>query len=157
MPISKDEFKAALGRFASGVTVITTKDAHGDLHGITVSAFCSVSLEPPMILVCIEKKTGSHHAFVEAKKFVVNILAEEQAEVSNQFAFKHEDKFEGISFHYGIDELPVLEGCLANLECHLKYSYDGGDHTIFVGEIQNAHLSDGKPLTYFHGNYHQIN
>ena len=156
MPISKDEFNAALGRFTSGVTVVTTKDAHGDLHGITVSAFCSVSLEPPLILICIEKKTGSHHAFVEAKKFVVNILAEGQEEISNQFAFRHEDKFEGISFRYGIDELPILDDCLVNLECRLKDSYDGGDHTIFVGEIHQAHVSDKNPLTYFHGNYHQL-
>jgi flavin reductase ActVB len=157
MSISKDEFKAALGRFASGVTVVTTKDAKGELHGLTVSAFCSVSLEPPLVLICIEKKTGSYHAFVESEKFVVNILSESQEHISNQFAFKHEDKFDGISFQDGIDDLPVLEGCLVNLECRQKYSYDGGDHTIFVGEIHQIHVSDGQPLTYFHGNYHQLN
>lgn len=156
MTISKDEFKASLGRFASGVTVVTTKDTDGKLHGLTVSAFCSVSLKPPLILVCIHKQTGSYHAFEKSKQFVVNILSAEQEHISNQFAKQHEDKFEGIPFQKGLEDLPVLEDCLVNLECRLKHSYDGGDHTIFVGEIQRTHVSEGNPLTYFQGNYHRI-
>jgi flavin reductase (DIM6/NTAB) family NADH-FMN oxidoreductase RutF len=156
MTISKDEFRASLGRFVSGVTVVTTKDTSGKLHGLTVSAFCSVSLEPPLILVCVHKETGSHYAFEESKLFVVNILAEDQQHLSNQFASPREDKFEGVSFRNGIEDLPVLEGCLVNLECRLKHAYDGGDHTIFVGEIHRAHLLEGNPLTYFQGSYRQI-
>ena len=154
--ISKDEFRRALGRFASGVTVVTAKDATGKLHGITVSAFCSVSLEPPLILVCIDKNTGSHHALTQTDSFVVNILRDDQQYLSNRFASYLPDKFEAVKYHSGIDGLPVLEEALANLECRLVNSHDNGDHTIFVGQIERATVSDGNPLIYFHGNYRKL-
>ena len=156
MSISKQEFRHALSRFASGVTVVTTKDAAGKFYGITVSAFCSVSLEPPLILVCIERTTGSHHALAASKRFVVNILRENQQNLSNHFASTSDDKFAGVEYRAGIAEIPVLAGALANLECRLRDSYDGGDHTIYVGEIENAIVNDGNPLLYFHGNYREI-
>ncbi len=156
MPISKDEFRAALGRFASGVTVITTKDSGGRLHGITVSAFCSVSLEPPLILVCIEKNTGSHYALEQSDSFVVNILREDQQYISDRFASYLPDKFAEVKYHSGIDGLPVLEDVLANLECRLVNSHASGDHTIYVGEIERAIINDGKPLVYWHGNYREL-
>jgi len=154
--ISKDEFRAALGRFASGVTVVTAKDATGKLHGITVSAFCSLSLEPPLILVCIDKNTGSHFALAQTDSFVVNILRDDQQYLSNRFASYLPDKFEAVKYHSGIDGLPVLEEALANLECRLVNSHDNGDHTIFVGQIERATVSDGNPLIYFHGNYRKL-
>lgn len=154
--ISKNEFRAALGRFASGVTVVTLKDADGRLHGITVSAFCSVSLEPPMILVCIDKRTGSHDAFKESGYFVVNILHENQQYLSDQFASHLTDKYEGIDYFENNRDIPVLKNALANLECRLVHFYDGGDHTIYVGEILKAHIYDGEPLIYFHGNYRKL-
>ncbi len=157
MSISKQEFRSALSRFASGVTVITTKDNNGKLYGITVSAFCSVSLTPPLILVCIEKNTGSHHAFLESGAFVVNILREDQQHLSDHFASHLEDKFAEIPYQKGIENLPVLENALANLECRIHNSYEGGDHTIFVGEIENITTTDGNPLVYFHGNYRKLN
>lgn len=156
MPINKEEFRHALGKFASGVTVVTTRAADGHLHGLTVSAFCSVSLNPPLILVCIQKTTGSYHAFGESKAFVVNVLSESQADVSNHFASHLEDKFSGIAYEMGIENIPVLNDCLVNLECRLANAYDGGDHTIFVGEIEKAHISDGEPLAYFHGSYRKL-
>lgn len=156
MPITKDEFRQALGRFASGVTVVTTRAADGHLHGLTVSAFCSVSLDPPLILVCIQKTTGSYHAFQESKAFVVNVLSDLQKDISNHFASHLEDKFQSVDYEAGIENIPVLKECLVNLECRLANSYDGGDHTIFVGEIQKAHIGDGNPLTYFHGSYREI-
>ncbi|MDQ6787663.1 MAG: flavin reductase family protein [Acidobacteriota bacterium] len=156
MPINKDEFRAALGRFASGVTVVTTRDAGGRLHGITVSAFCSVSLEPPLVLVCIEKKAGSHDAFLQSNSFVVNLLNADQQYLSDRFASHIANKFDGISYRTGIDDLPILENTLANLECVLKYSYEAGDHTIFVGQIEKSHISDGAPLVYFHGSYREL-
>lgn len=156
MPITKEEFRHALGRFASGVTIVTTKAADGHLHGLTVSAFCSVSLNPPLILVCIQKTTGSYHAFGESKAFVVNILSAEQAELSNHFASPLEDKFTGVNFTKGIDEIPVLADCLVNLECRVVNAYEGGDHTIFVGEIEKVHSREGDPLAYYHGNYRQL-
>lgn len=156
MSITRDEFRHALGKFASGVTVVTTRAADGHLHGLTVSAFCSVSLEPPLILVCIQKTTGSYHAFQESKAFVVNVLSDSQKDVSNHFASHLEDKFQGVEYETGIEDIPVLKNCLVNLECRLANSYDGGDHTIFVGEIQKAHINDGNPLAYFHGNYREL-
>jgi len=156
MPISKDEFRHALGRFASGVTVVTTKDADGRLHGITVSAFCSVSLEPPLILVCIEKNTGSHYAFEQSDSFVVNILREDQQYISDRFASYLSDKFAETKYYLGIDDLPVLEDVLANLECRLVTSHANGDHTIFVGQIERATVNDDKPLIYWHSNYRNL-
>ena len=154
--ISKDEFRAALGRFASGVTVVTAKDADGRLHGITVSAFCSVSLDPPLILVCIDKNTGSHHALAQTDSFVVNILSENQQYISDRFASYLPDKFEAVEYSLGIDNVPILEGALANMECRLVNSHDNGDHTIFVGQIERTTINDGNPLVYFHGNYRKL-
>jgi flavin reductase (DIM6/NTAB) family NADH-FMN oxidoreductase RutF len=156
MAITKDEFKAALGRFASGVTVVTTKDADGKLHGLTVSAFSSVSMNPPLILVCILKTTGSYSSFEESTSFVVNILEESQQQLSNHFASHKEDKFSGQNYQLNKNGLPVLVDCLVNLECDLKHSYDGGDHTIFVGQINRARSKMGKPLVYSHGNYRKL-
>ena len=154
--INPDEFRHALGRFASGVTVVTSKDADGNLHGITVSAFCSVSLEPPLILVCIAVNTGSHHALTETDSFVVNILREDQQHISDRFASFLHSKFETVNHHAGIDGLPVLEDALANLECRLINSHPNGDHTIFVGRIERADINEGKPLVYWHGSYQKL-
>ena len=156
MSISRDEFRAALGRFSSGVCVITTKDESERLHGITVSAFSSVSLEPPLILVCIEKRAYSHRAFEESSFFNVNILSETQQHFSDHFASHLPDKFDGIEYFESEKGLPFLKDALAHLECRLKYAHKGGDHTIFVGEIEKSSVRDGKPLIYFHGNYHKL-
>jgi flavin reductase (DIM6/NTAB) family NADH-FMN oxidoreductase RutF len=156
MAVTEDEFRSALSRFASGVTVVTTKDGSGVLHGITVSAFCSVSLRPPMILVCIEKTTGSHYAFNESDQFVVNILDESQQEVSERFASQLADKFLGIDHELNAGGVPVLSGCIASLECRLRMAWDGGDHTIFVGEVEKVSVRSGDPLIYFYGGYRTI-
>ena len=153
MPVTSDTYRAALGRFASGVTAVTTKDANGKLLGITVSAFCSVSLEPPMVLICIEKTAGSHYAFEESNVFVVNILREGEAETSELFASLKSDKFEDIDFAPGIDGVPVLNNALATLECRVKFSYHGGDHSIFVGDVETVTVDEGRPLLYFRGTY----
>jgi flavin reductase (DIM6/NTAB) family NADH-FMN oxidoreductase RutF len=157
MAISNDEFKSSLSRFASSVTVVTTKDCEGNLHGLTVSAFCSVSMNPPLILVCIHKSTGSYSSFEESKAFVVNILKESQQQISNHFASHSDDKFSGQNYELNENGLPILADCLVNLECSLKHSYDGGDHTIFVGEIEKTTVRDGKPLIYSQGKYREIN
>lgn len=156
MPVTSDEFRAALSRFPSGVTVVTTRDVEGRYHGITVSAFCSLSLEPPRVLICIEKTTGSHQALLESQAFVVNMLSAGQREISERFASTIEDKFNGIDFETGLDEIPVLLGCIANLECRVTTSYDGGDHSIFVGEIEKATAHDGDPIVYFRSDYRAI-
>ncbi len=157
MPISNDEFRAALGLFASGVTVVTTTDAAGKMHGITVSAFCSVSLDPPLVLICIEKTTTSHYAFEESAIFAVNILGEDQMEVSQHFATPYLDKFDGIEYEIGILGAPLIKGAIVNLECRLRHSLNGGDHSIFVGEVADAVFHPGRPLLYFEGDYRKMN
>jgi len=156
MPVTSDDFKNALSRFASGVTVVSTRDSAGKLHGITVSAFCSVSLEPPMILICIEKTTVSHYAFEDSGVFVVNILPDSQAATSEKFAAPHAEKFEEIESYPGIEGVPVLKQALASLECRLNFSYHGGDHSIFVGQVENVTVGEGDPLIYFRGEYRSL-
>ena len=153
MAVSEDEFRSALSCFASGISVVTTKDAAGDPHGITVSAFCSVSLDPPLVLICIEKTTVSHDAFTESNAFVVNILDESQMHLSERFAAPWDDKFDNIEIRPGIDGIPVLTGALANIECRVRQAMDGGDHSIFVGEVEKTLVRDGAPLVYFRGMY----
>jgi flavin reductase (DIM6/NTAB) family NADH-FMN oxidoreductase RutF len=156
MSITEQEFKDALGLFASGVTVVTTKDRDENFHGLTVSAFCSLSLRPPLILVCIDKATGCHHAFEESGRFVVNILREGQEHISNQFATPLADKFTGIEYFTNGHNLPIIEGALVNLECRLQSTCDGGDHTIFIGEIERTRIRPGKPLVYCAGDYRRL-
>jgi flavin reductase (DIM6/NTAB) family NADH-FMN oxidoreductase RutF len=156
MPVSSVDFRTALSRFASGVTVVTTRDATGKLFGITVSAFCSVSLEPPLVLICIEKTTGSHHAFEESGRFTVNVLTDEQAGLSEHFASLLDDKFSMID--HAVDEhgIPLLQNSLATLQCHLFKSLDGGDHSIFLGLVEHVIVRDAAPLIYFKGTYRSI-
>ncbi len=156
MPVSSADFRSALSRFASGVTVVTTKDASAKLFGITVSAFCSVSLDPPLVLICIEKTTGSHHAFEQSGRFTVNILASNDGAISDHFASLVEDKFAGIE--HAVDEhgIPVLQSSLATLQCKLFKTLDGGDHSIFIGEVEHVIVRDADPLIYYKGGYRQI-
>ena len=156
MPITNDEFRSALSRFASGVTVVTTKDETGKLHGITVSAFSSVSLDPPLVLVCIERSAGSHHVFQQTGVFVVNVLSADQRNLSERFASQTAERFEGVDMTLNIDGIPLLSNCLANLECRVKLTADGGDHSIFIGEVESASIEEGDPLIYFRGDYRTI-
>jgi flavin reductase (DIM6/NTAB) family NADH-FMN oxidoreductase RutF len=153
MTVTQEQFKAALGSFASGVTAVTTKDANGKLLGITVSAFCSVSLTPPMVLICIEKTAGCHYAFEESNVFVVNVLREGDSAISELFASSADDKFTNIDYFPGIEGVPVLKNALATLECRVKFSYHGGDHSIFVGEVENVKVDNGDPLLYYRSRY----
>lgn len=156
MAVSSEEFRHALSRFPSGVTVVTTRDDENRFHGITVSAFCSLSLEPPRVLICIEKTTGSHEALQSSGSFVVNMLNADQRGLSERFASTVADKFGGLDLDVGIDGIPILSGCLATLECRVTNAYDGGDHSIFVGEVEKATVSDGDPILYFRGDYRSI-
>ncbi len=156
MAVGKDEFRRALGQFASGVTVVTMKDHDSKPQGITVSAFASVSLDPPLVLVSIDKRASLHDSLTEGSAFAVNILAEDQELISRRFASKEEDRFEGVGFSYGVNGAPLLTGSLASLECRVVHAYSGGDHTIFVGEVEVTTVSEGKPLAYFRGGYSQL-
>lgn len=157
MAVTSVEFREGLSRFASGVTVVTTLDADGLPRGLTVSAFCSLSLEPPLVLICIEKGIRSHEALSSASRFVVNILSSDQLEVSNRFASPLEDRFDGIEWRKGLGGLPVIEATLASLECTVHSSFDGGDHTIFVGLVEAISTSpDREPLLYFRSTYREL-
>ena len=156
MPVSSADFRSALSHFASGVTVVTTKDATERPFGITVSAFCSVSLDPPLVLICVEKSTGSHHAFEQSGRFTVNILASNEGTISEHFASLIDDKFAGIK--HAVDEhgIPILSGSLATLQCRLFKTLDGGDHSIFLGEVEHVIVRDAEPLVYFKGSYRTV-
>ncbi len=157
--ISKEEYRRALSRFASGVTVVTAKDQSGRRHGITVSAFCSVSLEPPLILVCLDKNTGSHFALTETDRFVVNILREDQQHFSDYFASRRDDKFDRFAYRENEHGIPVLKDVLVNLECRRVNAHDAGDHTIYIGAVERAIISDdddNNPLLYWHGGYRKL-
>ena len=155
MAIDEQGFKQAMSHFSSGVTVVTTE--HEDtLFGMTVAAFCSLSLRPPLVLVCSDKRVKTHHAIAASRRFGVSILAASQAEVSNRFASKVDDKFAGIPYRRGELGLPLLDGAIARLECRVTDQLEGGDHSIFVGEVANAETADGAPLVYFRGGYRDI-
>lgn len=157
MGVSNDEFRAALGRFASGVTVVTTRDKNDGLHGITVSAFCSVSLNPPLILVCIDNRSSSLEHLAEGCHFAVNILSEEQQHLSQKFASKDPNRFAGISLKESqTARLPLLDQAIAHLECRAVYNYPAGDHTIIVGEVEAMAVTDDNPLLYCRGGYQKL-
>ena len=156
MPVDPGDFREGLSRFASGVTVVTTRDGDGSAHGLTVSAFCSLSLEPPLILICIEKGIRSHDALSASSHFVVNVLNADQMDISNRFASQVDDRFDGIATRPGIDGIPVIEDAVATIECSRYAALDGGDHTIFVGLVEAISVSDASPLLYFRSNYRSL-
>jgi flavin reductase (DIM6/NTAB) family NADH-FMN oxidoreductase RutF len=153
MPVNKDEFRAALSRFISGVTVVTAIGKNNQPVGITVSAFSSLSLEPPLVLACIDKRASLHDHLTEGIYFAVNILAEDQQAISRLFASKDEDRFDGARYRWGVSGAPLLDGALASLECRVVHAYPGGDHTIIVGEVESTCIAERKPLAYYRGGY----
>jgi flavin reductase (DIM6/NTAB) family NADH-FMN oxidoreductase RutF len=156
MPVNKDEFRAALSRFVSGVTVVTAMSDDNRPAGITVSAFSSVSLEPPLILACIDKRASLHNHLTEGKHFAVNILADHQQGISRLFASKDENRFQGARYRCGSNGAPLLDDALAYLECRVVHAYPGGDHTIIVGEVESTSVAEHKPLAYFRGDYGKL-
>ncbi|MFN6962910.1 MAG: flavin reductase family protein [Pyrinomonadaceae bacterium] len=154
--ITDSEFRNAMARLAGGVTVVTTRDLAGRPHGLTVTAFTSLSAEPPLVLFCIHKQTYSHYAFFERQAFVVSILAEDQEEISRQFADPDVDKFVRVELVETAIGLPGIAGSLAVLECRVVQHYDGGDHTIVIGELDRVQLGEGSPLVYFRGEYRRL-
>ena len=155
MPIDDAGFRAAMAHFASGVTVVTTEH-EGRAYGMTVASFASLSLHPPLVLVCIEKLVKTHDAIAAAGKFGVSILASGQADVSSRFATRSEDKFAGLETDRGSLGVPLIRGAITTLECTLRQQLPGGDHSIFVGEVVHARTSEGAPLLYFASGYHEM-
>jgi flavin reductase (DIM6/NTAB) family NADH-FMN oxidoreductase RutF len=155
MPMDSRSFRKALGCFASGVTVVTAFDRQGDVPvGVTVSAFSSLSLDPPLVLFCLGNQTSSLGMFKAAGHFAINVLSETQRDLSIRFASRAQDKWQGVAWDKWESGAPILGHCLTNLECSLINTMDGGDHTIFVGQVERMrHQEGGSPLIYFRGSY----
>ena len=156
MSVSPDEFRSVLGRFPSGVTVVTTKAADGSDQGMTVSAFCSVSLQPPLVLICIEKTASVYDALTRAAGFVVNILSAKQEQIARRFSIVDIDRFEGVGFSRTQNGIAVLDDVLGIIECRKFALHDAGDHTIIVGEVEVTRAENGSPLMYYRGGYAQL-
>jgi flavin reductase (DIM6/NTAB) family NADH-FMN oxidoreductase RutF len=151
--IGPDDFRRLLGHFASGVTIVTTSDADGRPAGLTVSAFASLSLEPPLVLVCVDHKAQSYPALKDNRGFAVNVLSTDHEVISRRFASTRLDKFDGVPYHMSALGLPLLGGALAHIECVTVNRHVEGDHTIFVGRVEAGATADGEPLLYHRGKY----
>lgn len=163
MSLDPDSFRAILGRFATGVTIITCTDAQGNDAGMTVSAFSSVSLHPPLVLACIAHTASIYDALITAPAFAINILSSTQEALARRFADPDEQRFNGVGFTRGQEGSPggvsgpaILNGVLAAMECRRVVQYESGDHTIIVGEVQRAIVNEGKPLLYYRGGFAQV-
>jgi flavin reductase (DIM6/NTAB) family NADH-FMN oxidoreductase RutF len=156
MALTPTEFRTALRCFAAGVTVVTTRDREGRPSGLTASAFTSVSLDPPLVLVCVDHAATAHPDFRTRGWFAVNVLRREQEALSRRFALTGGDKFDGVPCHDGRAGLPLLDDTLATLECRIVAAHEAGDHTIFIGQVEAASVAAGRPLVYFHGAYHSL-
>ena len=148
-----NSFRMALGRFVTGVTVITALDADGNPVGMTANSFNSVSLDPPMVLWSLARKSKNLEVFETATHFAVNVLSVEQKEISDRFARPSEDRFAGIDWEPGIGGAPVLKGCAAVFECASEQCYEGGDHVIFLGRVERFDEENRVPLAYHAGRY----
>lgn len=153
--IDSIEFRRVMGHFASGVTVVTTVTGNGEPCGLTASAVCSVSVNPVLVLVCVEHGADTHGCIVAAGKFAVNVLGDEGGEsLSRRFAtYEVEDKFRGVAFREELTGAPVLEASLAWLDCRVSEAFEAGDHTIFLGEVVAGDAREGTPLVYYRGGY----
>ncbi|QYU70183.1 flavin reductase family protein [Leptolyngbya sp. 15MV] len=145
--------RAALGSFVTGVTIVTASDGAGRDVGVTANSFNSVSLDPPMVLWSLARKSGSLPVFAGASHFVVHVLAADQEALSNRFAKAGEEKFAGIEIERGTGGAPLLPGTAARFQCRTAYQYDGGDHVIFVGEVERFESTTHAPLAFHGGRY----
>lgn len=151
--IDPRELRNALGRFATGITVITTEH-QGEVHGMTANAFVSVSLEPPLVLVSIDNRALMRKKIAGSGRYGISVLSEEQGDISDRFAGRPGEGVE-ISF-VRRDEMPVLEGALSHLVCRVVDAHPAGDHTLYIGEVEFLDYEDGKPLVFFTGGYGEL-
>jgi flavin reductase (DIM6/NTAB) family NADH-FMN oxidoreductase RutF len=155
--IDAEEYKQCLSLWATGVTIVTAR-AGDRIHGMTVSAFAAVSLDPRLVLVCAEKTTITHELIAQGGVFAVNLLTREQEALSNRFASKKDEhrRFEGTAHRSGATGAPLIEGALASLDCRVVAAHDAGDHVIYVGRVEEMHRSEGQPLVYFAQRYRSL-
>jgi flavin reductase (DIM6/NTAB) family NADH-FMN oxidoreductase RutF len=154
--LTSDQFRQAAGRFATGITVATVLDEEGLPHGLTANSFTSVSLTPPLVLVCLAHTAATVERFRTAKHFGISILAEDQQLLSDHFARKGHNRFEGIPWDQGITGVPLLPGAVAAMECEVYRTVAMGDHDIFVGEVVRAEVHEKSPLLYFASRYRHL-
>jgi flavin reductase (DIM6/NTAB) family NADH-FMN oxidoreductase RutF len=158
--MSSSEFRKACGAFTTGVAIATVTGRDGKPHGLTVNSFTSVSLHPPLVLICIAHKAATHGPFASAASFIINILRDAQEDLSARFASSHSNRFDGVDWRAGANGAPVLAGSLAVLECEMRERIDAGDHTMFLGEVRHAACADqaeaSAPLVYFSGKYAKL-
>jgi len=154
------EFRRALGHFATGVTVVTVEREGGCVHGMTANSFASVSLEPPLISVCVDHRARLLPLLKEKQRFGVSVLKQDQRAISEYFAGLEQDpevqERLGISFHWTKEKIPLLKNVLCQLSCKLSGLHVAGDHTIVIAEVESAKLSEGEPLLFYRGHYHGI-
>jgi len=154
------DFRRAMGNFATGVTIITL-DLEGEIHGMTANAFASVSLEPLLVLVCVDHKTRTHAHLHSKKRFGVNVLAKDQRAISEYYArpartHEHAEEEAGARFERTRHGTPMLNGALAYMECRLHSAEEAGDHTIFIAEVEDVVVREGEPLLFFRGKYRKV-
>jgi flavin reductase (DIM6/NTAB) family NADH-FMN oxidoreductase RutF len=155
--IDAKDLRRALGNFVTGVTVVTTKDASGELAGLTVNSFTSLSLSPPLVLWNLARSAASFKVFESCSHFVVNVLAENQMHLSERFAQSGGDKFSSVAWREGIAAMPLLDDVAASFTCRATVRYPGGDHVILIGEVLAHHQSERAPLLYARGRYCRLN
>lgn len=147
------QFRQLLGRFATGVTILTVATPDGRPLGMTANSLASVSLSPPFISVCVDREAEMHAAILGVRRFVVNVLEGSQEALARRFSDKHEDRFDGVGYRLSREGLILLDGALAHIECERHGEYPGGDHTIVVGRVTGGRTGDGTPLLYYRGGY----
>jgi flavin reductase (DIM6/NTAB) family NADH-FMN oxidoreductase RutF len=155
-PLTSEEFKRASGRFATGIAIATVRDAHGTPHGLTVNSFTSVSLDPPLVSICLGHAVSLIEMFRAASYFGINVLAGNQRALAERFARSGQDRFEGIAWEAGPNGVPVIAGVLAAMECRVTERIVAGDHDIFLARMLTARVMEGKPLVYFASAYRQF-
>jgi flavin reductase (DIM6/NTAB) family NADH-FMN oxidoreductase RutF len=155
-PLDDRTFRRACGHFATGVAIATVRGADGTPHGLTVNSFTSVSLTPPLVLVCLDHRASVMAEFLAASHYAINILTEEQEDLSNRFARRLEQRFEDTAWHPGETGAPIIEGCLASIECEMRQVIEAGDHAILLAEAVHAKVHHGRPLLFFSSVYSKV-
>ena len=150
-PFSPDEFRAALGQFTTGVTIVTAVDAQGKRVGLTANSFNSVSLSPPLVLWSLGRHSSSMAGFVSATSYAINVLAADQRILAERFASKGIDRFDGVRWRAGLTGAPLIEGAVATFECTHRSQHDEGDHVIFVGQVEHCNRRVGAAPLVYHG------
>jgi flavin reductase ActVB len=152
----RDAFKSAMSTFPSGVTIVTTTDEHGESWGFTANSFCSLSMDPPLVLVCLARTATCFETFMKSEGWVVNIISERAHDLARTFATRGADKFAGGHFDAGPTGHPTLRDAPVSLHCDAWNRYDGGDHVIIVGRVTDVDLTDAVPSIYFRRDFHRL-